>query len=220
MWDGKKSQSPPDHLHDDLMREYYRLSEIVEDFDGRLTTVKGWGVTVSLAALGVAFWEEHYGIFLVAAVGAASFWVVEAFVKSQQRVYYPRMADIEVIAYALWGRNMPEKWIELATGTSLPKKPARTTPRRISSPLIDYTSWTGFGRVFGKSKRQRGHLNGASQAPPPLHTPIPWPDVGEDSTPSWLLPHVALPHAAVVFVGLMLFFFGVFGIWPIAGMPV
>ena len=34
-----------------LLREYYEILKIVGEFDGRLMTVKGWGVTLSLAAL-------------------------------------------------------------------------------------------------------------------------------------------------------------------------
>jgi hypothetical protein len=37
---------------DFLAKEYFALEDIVKDFDKRLFTVKGWGVTLSLAALG------------------------------------------------------------------------------------------------------------------------------------------------------------------------
>lgn len=36
---------------DALLKEYYVILKIVGDFDARLLTVKGWGVTLSLAAL-------------------------------------------------------------------------------------------------------------------------------------------------------------------------
>jgi hypothetical protein len=38
-----------------LLKEYYEIVRIVGEFDGRLMTVKGWGVTLSLAALGWGF---------------------------------------------------------------------------------------------------------------------------------------------------------------------
>lgn len=42
-------------LHDDLHTEYTKLLDIVNGFDQRLLTVKGWGVTLSLASLGLGF---------------------------------------------------------------------------------------------------------------------------------------------------------------------
>lgn len=128
-----KQGDRPAFLHDDLMTEYYRISDIVIKFDERLTTIKSWGVTASLAALVLGFQLQHYGIFLVAAAGAASFWVIEAAVKHQQRAYYPRMGDIEVIAYELWREQTPSG-------------PA-------SSPLIDWSFFTAWPRLNGgKSK--------------------------------------------------------------------
>ena len=50
---------------DALLKEYYEILKIVGDFDGRLLTVKGWGVTLSLAALSLGFQQSHYGLFLV-----------------------------------------------------------------------------------------------------------------------------------------------------------
>ena len=51
-----------------LLKEYYEILKIVGDFDGRLMTVKGWGVTLSLAALGLGFQYGRYGLFLVASL--------------------------------------------------------------------------------------------------------------------------------------------------------
>jgi hypothetical protein len=36
---------------EELLREYYEVFHAVDEFDKRLITVKGWGVTLSLAAL-------------------------------------------------------------------------------------------------------------------------------------------------------------------------
>ena len=49
-----------------VLREYYAVFDTVNDFDKRLLTIKGWGVTLSLAALervsssGITgcFWSE------------------------------------------------------------------------------------------------------------------------------------------------------------------
>ena len=78
-------------LHDDLHVEYYKLLDLVGAFDQRLLTIKGWGVTVSLASIGLAFQQQHYGLFLVAAITGIAFWGVEAVTKVHQMRFYPRM---------------------------------------------------------------------------------------------------------------------------------
>jgi hypothetical protein len=120
-------------LHEDLQAEYFKLIDIVDSFDQRLLTIKGWGVTLSLASLGFGFQQDHYGLFLVAAASGLAFWIVEGTTKLQQRRYYPRMGDIEVAAYELFGRRTP------------------TGP--VSSPLIDWSWYTAWPRIRGgKSK--------------------------------------------------------------------
>jgi hypothetical protein len=114
-------------LHDDLQVEYAKLVEIVSAFDQRLLTIKGWGVTFSLASLGLGFQQDHYGLFLVSAVSGLAFWLVEATTKTHQIRYYPRMGDIEVIAYELFR-------------VQTPSGPA-------SSPLIDWGWYTAGPRV-------------------------------------------------------------------------
>jgi hypothetical protein len=81
-----------------LAKEYFALLDIVKDFDKNLLTVKGWGATVSLAALGLGFKEGHYGIFLVAALSGLSFWVIDAAMKLHQIRHYVRMREIEVLS--------------------------------------------------------------------------------------------------------------------------
>src|SRR4051812_37192324 len=108
-------------LHADLQAEYFKLVDIVASFDQRLLTIKGWGVTLSLASLGLGFQQNHYGLFLVAAVSGLAFWLLEATTKLHQMRYYPRMGDIEVTAYKLF---------------SMPVEHGRA-----STPLIDW-SWT------------------------------------------------------------------------------
>lgn len=64
-----------------LSKEYYEILKIVGDFDGRLMTVKGWGVTLSLTALAWGFQHSHYGLFLVAAFSGLGFWLIEGTMK-------------------------------------------------------------------------------------------------------------------------------------------
>jgi hypothetical protein len=77
-------ESDLDRLHDDLQAEYAKLTEIVSAFDQRLLTIKGWGVTLGLASLGLDFQQEHYGLFLVAAASGLAFWLLEATTKLHQ----------------------------------------------------------------------------------------------------------------------------------------
>lgn len=170
------------YLHDDLIAEYYRLVDIVAAFDQRLLTVKSWGVTFALATLALGFQQDHYGLFLVAAAGGAAFWLIEGSIKLHQMRYYPRMGDIEVIAYDLYSEH--------------------TSHGPASSPLIDWSWYTAWPRVRG----------GAAKGDP--RVPRPWPDINDNPGASrriFLYPHVALPHAISVTLGLSLFVAGLAG---------
>jgi len=79
--------------------EYFALVKVVADFDQRLLTVKGWGVTLSLAALGLGFQYRAYGFFLVAAASSFAFWVIEHAGKRHQMRHYVRIREIEVNRY-------------------------------------------------------------------------------------------------------------------------
>jgi hypothetical protein len=88
-------------LREDLNREYYALVDVVAGADGRLIIVKGWSVTLSLAALGLGFQQQHFALFGLAAATAAAFWFLDGLMKGHQARYYSRMRDIEVAAYEL-----------------------------------------------------------------------------------------------------------------------
>ena len=182
--DGRNS-----YLHDDLMAEYYRLADLVAGFDQRLLTVKSWGVTFALVTVGLGFQQAHYGLFLVAAAGALGFWLIEGVTKSHQMRFYPRMRDIEVIAHELYGEQ--------------------TARGRVSSPLIDWGWGTAAQRIWGE-RPGRGPV-GARRDP---DVPQRWPDVSDAQGAKvriLLWPHVALPHAVAVALGLVLFVVGLSG---------
>lgn len=82
-----------------LLREYYEIVKIVGEFDARLLTVKGWGVTLSLAALAWGFQYRHYGLFFVASLSGLGFWLIEGTMKRHQMRHYFRMREIEVLGY-------------------------------------------------------------------------------------------------------------------------
>jgi hypothetical protein len=185
MSDGSAGPARPgDYLHDDLMREYYQLVDTVAGFDQRLLTVKSWGVTFALVTLGLGFQQGHYGLFLVAAVGALAFWLIEASLKMHQTRYYPRMGDIECIAFDLYRQ--------------------RTSHGEASSPLIDWSWYTAWPRVRG------GDSKGNPQVPSPWPNTNAEPGANRRIM---LYPHVALPHALAVALGTTLFLLGLAGVF-------
>lgn len=96
----------PSPVADDFEeKEYFELVKAVNDNDQRLFTVKGWGVTLSLVALGLGFQYRAYGFFLIAAASSFAFWIIEGAVKRHQMRYYPRMREIEVNRYVADGRS-------------------------------------------------------------------------------------------------------------------
>ena len=137
-------------LREDLSREYYALVDIVAGADGRLLIVKGWSVTLSLAALGLGFQQQHYALFGLGAVSAAAFWFLDALMKGHQIRYYSRMRDIEVAAYELNAVALGELGkvsaprIDMSWGFRGEKgrpdwrsdAPARRTPERIRMLLL------------------------------------------------------------------------------------
>lgn len=95
-------------LREDLTKEYFALVDIVGGFDGRVMTVKGWSVTLSLAGLGLGFQQGHFALFALAGATALAFWFIEGQIKTQQWRYYSRMRDIEIAHYHLNRITLPE----------------------------------------------------------------------------------------------------------------
>ena len=88
-------------LREDLSKEYYAILNVVSSYDGWLLIVKGWSVTLSLAALGLGFQQRHYALFALAAVTGAAFWYLDGLMKGYQYRYYVRMREIEYTAYLI-----------------------------------------------------------------------------------------------------------------------
>ncbi len=80
---------------DCALQEYLKIVDIVAQFDARILTVKGWGVTLSLVAIGLGFKEKLWGYFVVAVISGIAFWTIEYSMKGHQMRYYPRMREIE-----------------------------------------------------------------------------------------------------------------------------
>jgi len=114
-----------------LLKEYYEILKLVGEFDGRLMTVKGWGVTLSLAALAWGFQYGHYGLFLVATLSGLGFWLIEGAMKRHQMRYYLRMREIEVLQY---------------------QRATEEDAKAFSSPRID-SSWSYAGVLYNKKDK-------------------------------------------------------------------
>ena len=80
-----------------MLQEYLKIMDVVKEYDSQLLTIKNWGVTLSLVAIGLGFKEKTWGYFLLAALSGVSFWVVEVAVKGYEMRYYPRMREIEYV---------------------------------------------------------------------------------------------------------------------------
>lgn len=106
--------------------EYFALVKSIADFDQRMLTVKGWGVTLSLAALGLGFQYRAYGYFLIAAASSVAFWIIEHAGKRHQMRHYVRMREIEMHQYDA----------------------AAAGDKQVSSPRIDW-SWSTAHRTLG-----------------------------------------------------------------------
>lgn len=119
---------------ENLNTEYYKIVGIVSDFDKNLLTVKGWGVTLGMAALAWGFQNQRYGLFLVASVSGIAFWIIEAVMKRHQMRYYIRMREIEVISFMLSGVKLPDG-------------------SQVSTPLIDW-SWEKATESFNEGTKK------------------------------------------------------------------
>jgi hypothetical protein len=172
-------------LHDDLRAEYFAIVDLVTSFDQRLLTIKGWGVTLSLASLAAGFQQRHYGLFLVAAVSGLAFWIVEGVTKHHQMRFYPRMRDIEVAMFDLYR--------------------VQSTRGPVSSPLVDWTWKTATHRVRG----------GSADSDPAVPQPWPDQErrssLALAGARPLMFPHVVFPHLVSFAIGGGLFVIGLLG---------
>ena len=164
---------------------------MITDYDQRLVVVKGWSVTLSLAALGLGFQQGHYALFGLAALTAAGFWFIDVLYKGYQLRYYSRMRDIEVAAHHLNRVPLPELG-------------------EMSAPRIDmYWNFKGFADG-GPDPR----VADPDAPPPPPHpkdfrTHAPWRrnpyELRWLLRKPWWMPQVAFPHVVAVVLGAALF---------------
>ena len=79
----------------DLIKdEYIMLQGFYEDIDERCITIKGWSITVGLAALGAGFvYSEN--LFLGAFISGLLFWYLEGYWRGLSFFFARRILDIE-----------------------------------------------------------------------------------------------------------------------------
>jgi hypothetical protein len=86
----------PNINRSELLEEYYKLSAIVQSYDSYCLTIKAWGVTVSGAAVGVAFSRPgSLGVFVVAFALSLAFWLTEVRFKLFQLAHMLRVTELE-----------------------------------------------------------------------------------------------------------------------------
>ena len=207
----KPASDPKLLLREDLSKEYYALLNVVSNYDGWLLIVKGWSVTLSLAALGLGVQQRHYTLFLLAAVTGAAFWLLDGLMKGFQYRYYVRMREIEYTAYLINRATLDGLYGE----------------KEISAPRIDMT-WdfkgypvdkdgnplqlppsTWWGRMLGLPQRSRASDDPGAEASedPDYRASEPWRRKPQEIY--WAMRHrfgwgnVMLPHVLAVVLGLL-----------------
>jgi hypothetical protein len=78
-----------------LKDEYLHIQKVIQEFDGRAVTIKGWSVTFSLVALVGAFVSHAPVALLVGSSSACLFWLIEGLWKTVQYAHYDRAGKIE-----------------------------------------------------------------------------------------------------------------------------
>jgi hypothetical protein len=179
-------------LREDLSKEYYAVLNVVSSYDGWLLIVKGWSVTLSLAAIGLGFQQRHFALFALAAITGAAFWYMDGLMKGYQFRYYVRMREIEYAAYLINSVRLGGEYWDM----------------KISAPRIDMTWWfTGYAR---EPEPDNGGLAGEpGRDHPDWRADIPWrwtpKEINTHLRRRFLLRNVRLPHALAVALGVMLF---------------
>lgn len=196
------AQDPKSLLREDLSKEYYALLNVISNYDGWLLVVKGWSVTLSLAALGLGFQQRHFALFALAAVTGASFWYLDGLMKGYQYRYYVRMREIEYTAYLI---------NRVTLGGEYGNK-------EISAPRIDMTwGFKGYPTQPEPShderaeEPERDHGEDAEESKPghDWRADKPWrrspEEIYSNLRRRFWWTNVMLPHAVAVALGLTLF---------------
>ena len=209
-----KRASDPKWLREDLTKEYYALLDVVSNYDGWLLIVKGWSVTLSLAALGLGFQQRHYALFFLAAVTGAAFWLLDGLMKGFQYRYYVRMREIEYTSYLinrvrLGGDEYGDSEISAPRiDMTWSFKGYLVNEKGNPLPLPPSTWW---GRMLGFPQRSRESEDSGAETSkdPDWRASEPWRRKPQEIY--WAMRHrfgwgnVMLPHVLAVVLGLLFF---------------
>lgn len=77
-----------------LKDEYIQLQNFYEDVDKRALTIKGWNVTIAIAAIGAGFLVSPH-LWFIAALASIVFWYLEAFWRAYHFFLSTRIKEIE-----------------------------------------------------------------------------------------------------------------------------
>ncbi|WP_107498545.1 hypothetical protein [Thalassobius sp. I31.1] len=110
-----------------VWNEYQLLYAVYEDFNGHFLTLKGWSVTIALAAI-IAVYTEKLGaagktVLWIAALSALPFWSLDAMWKAYQFSYINRLLELEAITDCMTrtehAYGIVSSWGEAFRGISL-----------------------------------------------------------------------------------------------------
>ncbi|MGF1748625.1 hypothetical protein [Vibrio cionasavignyae] len=120
---------------ENLSAEYFKLVDIISQYDGYLMMIKGWSITVGLAIIGYSFQQANKSILLMCVVSTLSFYVMDAKFKEYQVSYYPRMKAIEhCVEFA---PRLSEKELNIAATCELFKIDRSWTQTKKDSSFVD-----------------------------------------------------------------------------------
>ncbi|MBO9472086.1 hypothetical protein J7413_00900 [Shimia sp. R10_1] len=87
-----------------IWNEYELVYQTYESFNGFALTIKGWSVTVGLAAIFAVYFEKlgasGKAVLWGAALSSLPFWILDAIWKSHQKAFLPRLEVLERSTYS------------------------------------------------------------------------------------------------------------------------
>lgn len=86
-----------------LAKEYFQIQNVLESFDDKALTIKGWAVSIALAGVATAFIKANKLVLVFSGASSLLFWVIEGIWKTFAWAYTPR---IELIEAALKQENV------------------------------------------------------------------------------------------------------------------
>lgn len=79
----------------EMLAEYYKLIDMLQDYDKHFLSIKNWSVTLSGAAVGFAFVGSSTPSFLIAFILALGFWLTDVRFKLLQLGHITRTSELE-----------------------------------------------------------------------------------------------------------------------------